>query len=73
MEAASMPTRRELGMHEMWCGADTSGELVWHVLTSDKSSTLCGVEKQNESTHRHATDRHCFSCMRTFQSVVEAS
>ncbi len=59
-------------MHEMWCGADTSGEPVWHVLAPDKKSTLCGVEKQEESRRRHATDRHCFSCMKTFQAVVES-
>ncbi|MYS32197.1 hypothetical protein GTW38_35865 [Streptomyces sp. SID7804] len=65
-----MPTGREPEMHEMWCGADTSGEPVWHVLTPDKTSTLCGVEKQEESPRRHSTDRHCFSCMKTFQTVV---
>ncbi|MFE4088574.1 hypothetical protein ACFX46_29350, partial [Streptomyces sp. YIM B13502] len=52
-----MPTRRELGMHEMWCGADTSGEPVWHVLTPDKTSTLCGVEKEEESPRRDTTSR----------------
>ncbi|ALV54714.1 hypothetical protein ACH4NV_06275 [Streptomyces althioticus] len=65
-----MPTRRELGMHEMWCGADTSGEPVWHVLTPDKTSTLCGVDKEEESPRRDTTDRHCFTCMKSFQAVV---
>ncbi|MEU5466092.1 hypothetical protein ACH41C_15580 [Streptomyces althioticus] len=65
-----MPTRRELGMHEMWCGADTSGEPVWHVLTPDKTSTLCGVDKEEESPRRDTTDRHCFTCMKSFQTVV---
>ncbi|MFH8449444.1 hypothetical protein ACH4CD_09385 [Streptomyces fungicidicus] len=59
-------------MHEMWCGADMSGEPVWHVLTPDKTSTLCGVEKQEEAARRHTTDRHCFSCMKSFQLVVES-
>jgi hypothetical protein len=60
-------------MHEMWCGADISGEPVWHVLTPDRTSTLCGVRKQQEeSRRRHATDRHCFPCMKTFQTVVES-
>lgn len=59
-------------MHEMWCGADTSGEPVWHVLTTDKRATLCGVEKEEEYRRRHATDRHCFPCMQSFQEVVEA-
>ncbi|GAA0643834.1 hypothetical protein GCM10009535_21480 [Streptomyces thermocarboxydovorans] len=69
-----MPTRRELEMHEMWCGADTSGEPVWHVLTTDKTTTLCGVERDDEdSRRRHATDRHCFPCMKSFQAVMEAS
>ncbi|MGW7224165.1 hypothetical protein [Streptomyces sp. NPDC054826] len=68
-----MPTRRELGMHEMWCGADTSGEPVWHVLTPDKDATLCGVEKQDEVRRRHATDRHCLSCMESFQAAMQAS
>ncbi|CAL9341685.1 hypothetical protein OOK44_30185 [Streptomyces cellulosae] len=57
-------------MHEMWCGADTSGEPVWHVLTPDKTSTLCGVEKEEESPRRDTTDRHCFTCMKSFQAVV---
>jgi hypothetical protein len=74
MEAASMPTRRELEMHEMWCGADTSGEPVWHVLTPDRASTLCGVEKQQQDSRRRhtTTDRHCFPCMKTFQAVLES-
>ncbi|MFE9776256.1 hypothetical protein ACFYOV_32280 [Streptomyces sp. NPDC005931] len=59
-------------MHEMWCGADTSGEPVWHVLTADKASTLCGVEKREDARRQHATDRHCFPCMKTFQTVVES-
>ncbi|SDD27089.1 hypothetical protein SAMN05216505_106134 [Streptomyces prasinopilosus] len=59
-------------MHEMWCGADTSGEPVWHVLTTDRTTTLCGVEKENEPRRRDATDRHCFPCMESFQEVVEA-
>ncbi|MFD1659193.1 hypothetical protein ACFSL4_13515 [Streptomyces caeni] len=59
-------------MHEMWCGTDPSGEPVWHVLTADKTSTLCGVdkEKQEEPSGREPTDRHCFSCMKAFQAAL---
>ncbi len=58
-------------MHEMWQGADPSGEPVWHVLTSDKTSTLCGVEKKPEQPSRQEpTDKHCFACMKAFQAAV---
>ncbi|WP_343999753.1 hypothetical protein [Streptomyces thermocarboxydovorans] len=47
---------------------------MWHVLTTDKTTTLCGVERDDEdSRRRHATDRHCFPCMKSFQAVMEAS
>lgn len=60
-------------MHEMWCGADTSGEPVWHVLTTDKTTTLCGVKKRQEESQRIlSTDRHCFPCMKTFQAAMES-
>ena len=39
-------------MYEMWCDADASGEPAWHVLTADKASTLCRVEKREESSKR---------------------
>ncbi|MFC5955167.1 hypothetical protein ACFYQA_26475 [Streptomyces sp. NPDC005774] len=45
---------------------------MWHVLTTDRRTTLCGVEKEDEPRRRDATDRHCFPCMESFQEVVEA-
>lgn len=39
-------------MHEMWCGADTWGEPVWHVLVVDEGLTLCGLEKREEPVER---------------------
>jgi hypothetical protein len=61
-------------MHEMWCGADASGEPTWHVLTADKTRTLCGVETPEEPAGRRApTDRHCFPCMRAFQADMAAT
>ena len=59
-------------MHEMWCGADTLGELVWHVLTPDRTSTLCGIEKREQPGGRQQTDKHCVPCMRTFQDGMES-
>ncbi|MEV8592752.1 hypothetical protein ACIHFC_13270 [Streptomyces sp. NPDC052013] len=48
---------------------------MWHVLTTDRTTTLCGVEKEEEeeARRRHATDRHCFPCMKSFQAVMESS
>lgn len=60
-------------MHEMWCGADTSGEPRWHVLTTDKTLTLCGVEKGGEPGGRAPTDKHCLPCMKAFQAVMAAA
>jgi hypothetical protein len=60
-------------MHEMWCGADSSGEPMWHVLTADKSLTLCGAEKREEPGRRAPTDKHCFPCMREFQATMAAT
>jgi hypothetical protein len=57
-------------MHEMWCGADTSEEPMWHVLTADKTLTLCGVEKRAEPHGRPPTDKHCFPCMKAFQAAM---
>ncbi|WAX76457.1 hypothetical protein [Streptomyces sp. KMM 9044] len=45
---------------------------MWHVLTVDRTTTLCGVEKEDEPRRRDTTDRHCFPCMESFQEVVEA-
>ncbi|MEU6180441.1 hypothetical protein [Streptomyces coeruleorubidus] len=59
-------------MHEMWCGTDTSGEPMWHVLTADKTLTLCGVEKR-EPSRRAPTDKHCFPCMKAFQASIAAT
>ncbi|MEW2251028.1 MULTISPECIES: hypothetical protein [unclassified Streptomyces] len=61
-------------MHEMWCGADTRGEPVWHVLTTDKTSTLCGMARREEKPRgSEETDKHCFPCMKTFQEAVQAT
>ena len=60
-------------MHEMWCGTDTSGEPMWHVLTADKSLTLCGVEKSELSGERVPTDRHCLPCMHAFQAAMASA
>ena len=66
----SSPT--ELTMHEMWCGPDTSGMPLWHVLTADKTSTLCGVDKREKLRLRNPVHAHCHPCMRMFQAVVES-
>lgn len=60
-------------MHEMWCGTDTSGESMWHVLTTDKALTLCGVRKREEAGERVPTDRHCLSCMKAFQAALAST
>ncbi|GCB42859.1 hypothetical protein [Streptomyces sp. NL15-2K] len=60
-------------MHEMWCGADTSGEPIWHVLTADRTLTLCGVEKREEPSGRAPTDKHCFPCMEEFQAAMAST
>lgn len=57
-------------MHEMWCGADTSGEPVWHVLVVDEGLTLCGLEKRAQPVERASTDKHCFPCMKRFQAAM---
>lgn len=57
-------------MHEMWCGSGHLAEPVWHVLTADKTSTLCGVEKREEPSRREPTDKHCVPCMKAFQTVM---
>jgi hypothetical protein len=67
-----MPSPTELAMHEMWCGPDASGTPLWHVLTADKISTLCGVEKREKLRLRNPIDAHCHPCMRTFQAVLES-
>ncbi|MDL5199700.1 hypothetical protein [Streptomyces sp. ALI-76-A] len=59
-------------MHEMWCGADASGEPVWHVLTTDKTLTLCGVDKREEPRNQ-AVDKHCLPCMKAFQAVMAST
>ncbi|TKS99437.1 hypothetical protein E4U91_04420 [Streptomyces lasalocidi] len=67
-------SRRELRVHEMWCGSDDAGEPVWHVLATDKTSTLCGVDKRQEwPPGSEPTDRHCFPCMRAFQRTMQTS
>ncbi|GAB2713005.1 hypothetical protein [Streptomyces bullii] len=58
-------------MHEMWCGPDASGQPVWHLLTADRTGTLCGVGKQEDSRRREPTDKHCFPCMATLQAVMQ--
>ncbi|MEV5428030.1 hypothetical protein [Streptomyces sp. NPDC052701] len=58
-------------MHEMWCGPDTSGQRVWHILTTDKTGTLCGAERQEDPRRQDPTDKHCLPCMTTFQAVVQ--
>jgi hypothetical protein len=60
-------------MHEMWCGADTSGEPVWHVLAVDKGLTLCGLERREEPLGRASADRHCLPCMKGFQAVMASA
>lgn len=60
-------------MHEMWCGADASGKPVWHVLTTDKTLTLCGVTKREQAGGRAPTDKHCFPCMQAFQAVMAST
>lgn len=60
-------------MYEMWCGANTSGEPMWHVLTTDKTLTLCGMEKREEPDGRTPTDRHCFPCMKAFQVAMASA
>ncbi|MGW2650072.1 hypothetical protein ACWC2T_35520 [Streptomyces sp. NPDC001393] len=60
-------------MHEMWCGTDTSGEAMWHVLTADKNLTLCGVEKAEELSGQAPTDKHCFLCMKAFQAALTST
>lgn len=61
-------------MHEMWCGGDTPGEPMWHVLTADKTLTLCGVEKREERpSGRAPTDKHCFPCMKAFQAAMAST
>ncbi|MEV5440726.1 hypothetical protein AB0K80_32690 [Streptomyces sp. NPDC052682] len=59
-------------MHEMWCGTDTSGQPMWHVLTTDKTLTLCGVRKRKEPDpgEQASTDKHCFPCMKAFQEAM---
>jgi hypothetical protein len=46
---------------------------MWHVLTADKTLTLCGVEKREETGGRAPTDMHCFSCMKAFQAAMAAT
>lgn len=60
-------------MHEMWCGADTSGNLMWHVLTADRTVTLCGVEQQGEPSGPVPVDKHCFPCMKAFQATMAST
>ncbi|MFB6678347.1 hypothetical protein ACFCWG_39230 [Streptomyces sp. NPDC056390] len=69
-----MPSTKELVMHEMWVGVDAaSGGLVWHVLTTDTATTLCGQPRQHEGGAGHAsTDRHCLECMTSFQDIMQA-
>ncbi|MEV6841203.1 hypothetical protein AB0N17_43175 [Streptomyces sp. NPDC051133] len=64
--------REEAIMHEMWCGADASGEPVWHVL-ADNGLTLCGVEKREGLNGPPSTDEHCFSCMKALQAVMAST
>lgn len=57
-------------MHEMWCGPDVSGQAAWHVLTTDKTGTLCGAKRLQEPNSREPTDKHCFTCMSALQAVL---
>ncbi|TQE20906.1 hypothetical protein Sipo8835_18175 [Streptomyces ipomoeae] len=60
-------------MHEMWCGADTSGEPMWHVLRTDEPLTLCGMRKREEPGRRAPTDKYCFPCMQAFQAAMAST
>ncbi|MFJ6000464.1 hypothetical protein [Streptomyces sp. NPDC092370] len=57
-------------MHKMWCGAVASAEPVWHVLATDESVTLCGLEKREECEEQVQTDKLCYRCMTTLQTEM---
>ncbi|MFR9795695.1 hypothetical protein ACL02U_07255 [Streptomyces sp. MS06] len=42
------------------------------MLETDRTSTLCGVQKHEEPGGRESTDKHCFPCMQALQAVMAA-
>ncbi|MFE1437196.1 hypothetical protein [Streptomyces sp. NPDC058739] len=57
-------------MHEMWRGTDASGRWVWHVLTAEKTWTMCGMAREEGLRGEESTDRHCLVCMQMFQEAM---
>ncbi|MFB7450101.1 MULTISPECIES: hypothetical protein [unclassified Streptomyces] len=59
-------------MYEMHIAPDdSSGLLVWHVIAKEAGSSLCG-QPVDRGTDGVQTDRHCLSCMRSFQDLMSA-
>jgi hypothetical protein len=50
------------------------GELVWHVVSRQHDSSLCGTALLAAGTPAaHNTDRHCASCMVRLQELMDAA
>lgn len=61
-------------MHEMRVGPEPgSGKPVWHVVTGQRGTSLCGADVPDGSgPSRDETDHHCLPCMTRFQQLLEA-
>ncbi|MFF8974512.1 hypothetical protein [Streptomyces sp. NPDC014995] len=62
-------------MYEMKVGlASGGGELVWHVVSRQHDSSLCGTALLAAATSAtHNTDRHCAPCMVRLQQLMDAA
>ncbi|MFF0427819.1 hypothetical protein [Streptomyces sp. NPDC004520] len=59
-------------MYEMHIAPDDSnGLLVWHVIAKQAANSLCG-QAVDRGADGMRTDRHCLSCMRSFQELMAA-
>ncbi|MFF8381368.1 hypothetical protein ACF07V_35250 [Streptomyces sp. NPDC015661] len=59
-------------MYEMHIAPDdSSGLLVWHVIAKEAVRSLCG-QPVDRGADGVRTDRHCPSCMRSFQDLMSA-
>ncbi|MEW2415524.1 hypothetical protein AB0953_17640 [Streptomyces sp. NPDC046866] len=56
-------------MYEMHLGEAVTGQgPVWHVVTHDRSTTLCG--RPLLPADNVETDHHCMPCMTAFRDVM---
>jgi hypothetical protein len=62
----------ETTMYEMHVGIATpDGVFVWHVAPVGNRTALCGQSLHGVPTEeRDKTDRHCASCMHSFQELM---